>query len=434
MIGIPVPIASPSGRNSLVEGRCIMTRNRQFVIASLGIFVTVGCKDLGTFSDQQRVPPRPLTSQEQAIVAADNSFGFKLLNAVNQREAGKNVFISPLSVSMALGMTLNGAVGATRDSIARTLECAGLTQTDINTSYESLIALLTGLDPKVVFQIANSVWYRPELSVEEEFKTVNRQYFNAEINSLDFSDPAAAGAINNWVSRSTNGKITEIVNSPIPRDLMMYLINAIYFKGTWTYRFDPNLTHDDLFELPDGTKKPCKLMYQKGVFPYFADDQVQMIDLPYGDAGFSMTVVLPKPGINIDDFVSTLTQQQWEEWTAKLAKMEVVLSLPKFKLEYEKQLNDMLIAMGMGIAFSPSRADFTRIDVRGGLFISEVKHKTFVQVDEEGTEAAAVTSVGIGRTSIGPVMRIDRPFVLAIRENHSGTILFMGKITEPKTS
>jgi serpin B len=211
----------------------------------------------------------------------------------------------------------------------------------------------------------------------------------------------------------------------------MYLINAIYFKGTWTYQFDQNLTRDDLFELPDGSKSPCKLMYQKGTFRYFANNEVQVVDLPYGDAGFSMTVVLPKAGTKIDDFVAQMTQQRWTEWTSTLSSEEGDLYLPKFKLEYEKRLNDVLKSMGMAIAFSPSLADFTRIDKRGQLFISEVKHKTFVQVDEEGTEAAAVTSVEISRTSMGLVIRVDRPFVFAIRENHSGTILFMGKIVEP---
>jgi len=333
---------------------------------------------------------------------------------------------------MALGMTLNGANGATRDSMARTLEFAGLSQSDINTSYKSLITLLTGLDPNVTFQIANSIWYRPELNVEQSFKDVNREYFNAEITSLDFGDPAAPGIINGWVDRNTNGRIKEIVEPPIPRDAMMYLINAIYFKGAWTYRFDQKLTRDDFFELPDGTKKPCRMMVQKGTFPYFENDELQAIDLSYGDVGFSMTVLLPKPGTKIDEFVAKMTQQRWNGWTSGFHKTEIDLFLPKFKLEYGKKLNDVLKAMGMAIAFSPGEADFTNIDRAGGLFISQVKHKTFVQVDEEGTEAAAVTSVEISRVSMNPTMRIDRPFVFVIRENHSGTILFIGKIVEPR--
>ena len=406
-------------------------RMKRHIVLSLLLVTAFACKDLGSGSDQQRIPPRPLTSLEKALVSADNSFGFKLFTAVNRDEIGKNVFVSPVSVSMALGMTLNGANGATRDSMARTLEFAGLSQSDINTSYKSLITLLTGLDPNVTFQIANSIWYRPYLIVEQEFKDVNKEYFNAEITSLDFGDPAAPGIINGWVDRNTNGRIKEIIQPPIPWDMMMYLINAIYFKASWTYRFDEDLTRDDSFELPNGTKKPCRMMVQKATFQYFQNSELQAIDLPYGDAGFRMTVLLPKPGRNIEQFVSQLTEQSWKEWTSAFSNTEVDLQLPKFKLEYEKKLNDVLKAMGMVIAFSESDADFTKIDKRGGLFISEVKHKTFVQVDEEGTEAAAVTSVGVALTSVGPTFRADRPFVFAIRDNHSGAILFMGKIVEP---
>jgi len=399
------------------------------------LVITHGCKDLGTLPDTQQGQSRPLTAMEQSLVASDNAFGFKLFQSVNRDEAGTSVFISPVSVSMALGMTLNGANGTTRDAMARTLEFSGMSQDDINTTYKSLIAHLIGLDPKVKFQIANSIWYRPDLNVEQSFKDVNKQNFDAEINSIDFSDPSAPKTINGWVDRNTNGKIKEIVPDPIPRDLVMYLINAIYFKGTWTYRFDTSLTRNDFFTLADGSRKPCKMMSQGGEFDYYADDQLQAIDMPYGDAGFSATILLPKAGTNIETFVGQLTQQQWNTWIGRMNKTKGDIYLPKFKLEYKKKLNDMLIAMGMSIAFTPGAADFRNIDRRGGLFISEVMHKTFVQVDEEGTEAAAVTSVGISRTSIGPsdnfVMRVDRPFMVVIHEHHSGTILFIGKIVEP---
>jgi serine protease inhibitor len=399
------------------------------------LIITLGCKDLGTPADTQQDQSRPLTSMEKALVASDNAFGFKLFQSVNRDEAGTSVFISPVSVSMALGMTLNGANGTTRDAMARTLEFGGMSQDDINTSYKSLVAHLIGLDTKVKFQIANSIWHRPDLNVEQSFKEINKLNFDAEINSIDFSDPSAPKTINGWVDRNTNGKIKEIVPDPIPRELVMYLINAIYFKGTWTYRFDTSQTRNDLFTLAGGFKKPCRMMSRGGEFSYYADDQLQAIDMPYGDAGFSTTILLPKVGTNIDTFVGQLTQQQWNTWIGRMSKTKGEIYLPKFKLEYKKKLNDMLIAMGMSIAFTPGAADFTNIDRRGELFISEVMHKTFVQVDEEGTEAAAVTSVGIGRTSIGPsdnfIMRVDRPFIVVIREHHSGTILFIGKIVEP---
>ena len=397
------------------------------------LLVGFSCRDLGTATDQQRVPLRPLTATEQTVVTADNSFGFRLFSAVNRSEAGKSVFISPVSVSMALGMTLNGANGTTRDSMARALEFAGMSQTEINTSYKSLIALLTGLDPAVTFQIANSIWHRPELNVEQKFKDANTQNFNAEINSLDFNNPNAPNTINAWVDRCTKGKIKEIVASPIPPEMVMYLINAIYFKASWSQRFDASLTKDDLFTRPDGTKSQCKMMVQQGKLKCFANEKFQAVQLPYGSAGFSMTILLPAVGTNIDDFAVQLTQQYWSSFSNGWFTREAELSVPKFKLEYEKSLNDMLKAMGMSVAFSRD-ADFTNIDKRGQLYISEVKHKTFVQVDEEGTEAAAVTSVGVGMTAIGQnfVMRVDRPFMFVIQENNTGTILFIGKIVEPK--
>ena len=402
--------------------------------SALLLLAGLACKDAGTSSQDQRVPLRPLTAAESAIVTADNSFGFRLFAAVNTSDRAKSVFISPVSVSMALGMTLNGANGTTRDAMMQTLGFSGMTQADINGSYKSLIALLSGLDPTVTFQIANSIWYRPDLNVEQAFKDVNRLNFNAEINSLNFSDPNASKTINAWVDRCTNGKISEIVPATIPADMVMYLINAIYFKGAWTKGFDTSATRNDVFTRPDGSQTSCRMMHQKGTLTYFADNQLQAVDLPYGDGGFSMTILLPVAGTDIDDFAGTLTQQLWNSSVTGLASREAELFLPKFKLEDQKTLNDMLKAMGMSIAFSKTDADFTYIDKRGQLYISQVEHKTFVQVDEEGTEAAALTSVGVGATAIAqtPVMRVDRPFIFVIRENNSGTILFIGKIVEPK--
>jgi serpin B len=209
----------------------------------------------------------------------------------------------------------------------------------------------------------------------------------------------------------------------------MFLINAIYFKGIWTYQFDPQHTRDEQFNLPDGTSKPCKMMNMTADLPYFANAQFQAVELPYGDADFSMAILLPNPQTPIDSLVADFKQENWPLWVKSFVKQTVNLSLPKFTLEYDLTLNDVLKALGMAIAFS-GRADFTKMYKQGGLFISEVKHKSFVEVNEEGTEAAAATVVVIGRTSMD-VMRVDRPFIFVIRENHSGTILFVGKVIDP---
>jgi serine protease inhibitor len=409
-----------------------MRRIFSYAAITLSILLFARCSDTGT-TGPGTIQERPLTNAEKAIVSADNAFSFKLLVSLNKNAAGKNLFICPLSVSMALGMTLNGANGPTKDAMKATLGFTGLTQDDINQSYATLAALLTGLDPKVQMQIANSIWYRPTLIVENAFKQVNMTYFNAEVNSIDFADPSAPLTINGWVDSKTNGRITNVVPPTIPDYIVMYLINAVYFKGSWTYRFDPNYTKDDAFFLTDGSKSTCSMMAQKDTVPYFVQNGVQGIDLPYGNAGFSMTVILPPPGVNVDDFVAGLTQDQWNLWTASLSKREVSVYMPKFRITWRNSLREVLSAMGMGVAFSDA-ADFTGIDKRGFLAISDVLHVTFVQVDEEGTEAAGVTVIGMSATAVGvnpAIMRLDRPFIYAIRENQSGTILFIGKLALP---
>jgi serpin B len=301
---------------------------------------------------------------------------------------------------------------------------------EINESYKNISTILTHLDSKVVFQIANSIWCRNDFQVIPAFLNDCHEYFDAEAASLDFSSPSAVQTINNWVNSKTNGKIPTILDQ-IPPEVVMYLINAIYFKGTWTYQFDPAKTTDAVFTFSAGNTVSCRMMNQKTTYAYHATEQAQIIDLPYSNRSFSMTIILPKEGINIDQFAAELTRQQWDTFVNSLDSTEVDLSMPKFKVEYEKTLNDELSAMGMEIAFSDF-ANFSRI-AHASLAISEVKHKTFVDVDEEGTEAAAVTSVGITLTAMPliPSMHVDRPFIFAIREHQSGTILFIGKIVNP---
>jgi serine protease inhibitor len=373
---------------------------------------------------------RDLTVLEKSVISSDNSFGLKLFSRINTVEQNKNVFISPFSVSMALGMALNGADGSTLDSMKQALEHSNFTMQEINESYKNISTILTHLDSKVVFQIANSIWCRNDFQVIPAFLNDCHEYFDAEAASLDFSSPSAVQTINNWVNSKTNGKIPTILDQ-IPPEVVMYLINAIYFKGTWTYQFDPAKTTDAVFTPPTGNTVSCRMMNQKTTYAYHATEQAQIIDLPYGNHSFSMTIILPKEGINIDQFAAELTQRQWDTFVNSLDSTEVDLSMPKFKVEYEKTLNDELSAMGMGIAFSDF-ANFSRI-AHASLAISEVKHKTFVEVDEEGTEAAAVTSVGITLTAMPliPSMHVDRPFIFAIREHQSGTILFIGKIVNP---
>ncbi len=380
--------------------------------------------------------PRDLSVAEQALIAADNTFGLKLFRAIRDAEpAGDNIFISPLSVAMALGMTYNGAAGTTQEAMQATLELQNLSLQEVNESYRGVIDLLADLDPSVEFLLANSIWYRQGFPVEADFLDLNRTYFDAEVRPLDFASPNAAPTINGWVDQKTRGRIKEIVEAPIPTDVVMYLINAIYFKGSWTSQFDKDLTTRAPFTLADGSQKNVEMMStgeEIAVKVYFGSD-VTVLDLPYGGKAYSMTIVVPTGTGDIGALVASLNDQRWRTWIGGLSKAGYVVVMPKFTLEYELEMKEVLSALGMGIAFQPVEADFTRINPTPELlYLSKVKHKSFVDVNEEGTEAAAVTSVEVRVVSLPPTLVIDRPFLFAIRERFSGTLLFLGLMMDPE--
>ncbi len=377
--------------------------------------------------------PRELSIAEGKLIEADNRLAFKLFREVSEQAADSNVFISPLSVAMALGMTYNGAAGTTQEAMQQTLGLEGMTLEEVNQSYRDLIDLLRSLDSRVEFLLANSIWYRLGMTFEQAFLDLNREFFDAEVTALDFSDPAAGQTINGWVSEKTRGKIEEIVPEQIPWNVVMYLINAIYFKGDWTYQFDKSRTEAARFTLVDGSETTVEMMSHEGevrIRLAWADG-VQLAELPYGGGAYSMTVLLPENAAQIHSLVDLLSWESWDAWLAELDSGEVHVSLPKFRLEYEIGLNEVLKALGMAIAFVPGEADFTRMYAPGGLWIDSVVHKTFVDVNEEGTEAAAVTVVSMRDVAGPPGFIVDRPFVFVIREKFSGTILFMGKVMDP---
>ncbi|MGA2297520.1 MAG: serpin family protein [FCB group bacterium] len=385
-------------------------------------------------NENPKTPIKPLTQEDLHIVSLGNNFGLNLFKEVNREEGDKNIVLSPLSVSMALGMTVNGASGSTRDSMLNTLQMLGLSMDQVNSSYQSLINLLLNLDSKVQFELANSIWYRNTISFEQNFFDVCNKYFNAQVTSLNFEDPSSENTINNWVNIQTKGKITKIIDE-IKDNSIMFLINAIYFKGNWTYIFDSTKTINDLFYLTDGSTKICRMMKQFTYLSHFENQEFQAVDLPYGNKKYSMTIFLPTENNNLNNFINEMTQDNYNQWISSLKTDTVDLWMPKFKIEYDIGLNDVLKNLGMGIAFKPYFADFSNMSSSGkNIYISEVKHKTYILVDEEGTEAAAVTSVEDDLTSPRPdkyLMKINRPFVFVIRENNSGTIVFIGKIVEP---
>nr|WP_279323331.1 serpin family protein [Salinibacter grassmerensis] len=393
----------------------------------------VGCDSTGPTDPEDAPPPRPLTATEQNVVDTDNAFGLTLLRStVDAEDPSKNVFLSLLSVSMVLGMTLNGARGETRAAMETALEKQDLSPAELNDAYRGLIDLLKGLDPDVDVALANSIWYCEGLPVEEAFIDTNRTHFDAEVAALDFAAPSAADRINGWVNDETRGNIPKIVLDPIPPEIVMYLINATYFEGPWRDQFDPSNTEPGAFRRTDGSTVTVPMMekMEEVVHPTYTADQFRALDIAYGDSLYSMTILLPRDDASVEGVVNSLDTETWAQVTEGLSPRSLRrLEMPTFTLRYEKALNDVLTDLGMGVAFT-NAANFRDI-ADTALAISEVKHKTFLRVDEAGTEASAATSVGIEVTSAPPSFVVDRPFVVAIRENHSGTILFLGTVMDP---
>ena len=343
-----------------------------------------------------------------------------------------NVLVSPLSASMALGMALNGARGTTYDQMQATLGFEDAPLDTVNLGYHGLMTHLPAADSTVSTQLANSAWYRDGFAVEQNFLGAVRAFFDAEIAGLDFSIPAAADTINQWVSEKTGGRIEEIVESPIDDRTMLFLINAIYFKGPWKYAFDPQRTEDAPFHIADGQSQSTPMMDLTAEFPYGEAGDLQVVELPFGEGAFAMTVLVPGAASSIDAELASMDVRRWQSLLDNLNARRVRVVLPRFRVEYDESLKPVLQALGTTDAFLPNVADFTGISAASPqLYISEVKQKTFVEVAEEGAEGAGTTSVGIGVTSLPPSVIANRPFVYLIRERESGAILFAGVLRRP---
>ncbi len=377
-----------------------------------------------------------LNKKSAEIIEADKAFGFELFREVYDLSEEDNLMISPLSVCYALGMTYNGAAGTTLEAFRSVLHFEDLTNQEVNESYKDLMGQLVTLDNLVEFSIANSIWYRLGFEVLSEFIATNQEYFDAAIEEIDFSDPETLEIINQWIEDKTNGKIQDMLDF-IPVDAVMYLINAIYFNAQWKYEFDKDKTHEDNFNLVDGSDHLTDYMVVNGAFNYTLNEDFQAVELPYGDSAFSMVVMLPSGEKTISDLVNNLDVEHWDAWFDNSSMTNVQVELPKFKYGFKSLLNDPLCNLGLGVAFSDA-ADFSRIRPSGGLYISRVIHQTFIDVQEEGTEAAAATIVEIREISIideGPVIfKADKPFLYLIKENSTGAIIFIGKVGKPDYS
>ncbi len=396
------------------------------VVLLLGLImmvaVTAGCSQ-NTENDKSY----DLNKINNEVTGRNVDFAFDIFREINREEKAENIFISPLSISTALTMTYNGALGDTLAQMEKGLRYEGLIIHEVNETYSNLLPYLSQTDKKVELNICNSIWYRQGEAIKEEFISTNQNVFDAEVKEADFSDPETVNAINKWIKESTKGKIDKMIDPPIPDQVVMYLINAVYFKGEWAAQFNIEDTFQTDFNGIDGFQT-IDMMSMKGEVEYGEGYDYKAVRLPYGEGKTAMYFILPEAGQDIDSFIRTMDSDKFNSVKDTLKNTEdVLLQVPKFKMEYGiKKLNDPLIAMGMELPFS-AEADLSGI--REGLFISEVLHKAVIEVNEEGSEAAGVTVVIVAETAAQePVTFIaDRPFLFLIEEEATGSILFMGK-------
>ena len=371
------------------------------------------------------------------LAAANTKFGFKLYAELVRQSADTNIFVSPLSMSLCLAMASNGAAAETRQAMAQVLDTQAMSLDDLNRTSRALQTVLENADANVQLHIATSLWARQGVTFNPEFMQRTKDDFHAHVTALNFADPTAPATLNRWVRETTHGKIEQIVDQ-IDAHAMLVLINAIYFKGTWAQAFDKAKTKPDNFALSHGTTQ-VPMMAQSGQYPYLETKDFQAVSLPYGGGRFSFYVFLPSSALSLGAFAQSVTEANWQQWMAQFRAMDGDISLPRFRVAYEATLNDALQALGMGLAFDERRANFAGMMQTQGqnVSISRVTHKTFAEVNEEGTEAAAVTATEMRtRVLAGPRQRftmvVDRPFFCAIRDNTTGAVLFLGSIYDPQ--
>lgn len=412
----------------------LLTMKTPLIIAFF-VLIAFSCK-----LDSESQATTDLTPNEKSakIIAADNQFGLEIFQKINNSlTEQKNTMISPMSISLALAMAYNGAAGDTKTQMESMLHKSGLTPEDINQNYKDLVSALASHDPKVELAISNAIFYRNTFSVKADFIATNQNYYEAEVAGLDFTKTTETlNKVNGWVDAKTKGKIDKIINQVKPEDIM-YILNAIYFNGEWKYRFDAGQTTSQPFSKEDNTSIQVPTMTIENSFNYYNDTNFEMLEIPYGSGKFSMLILLPKSGKKADDVISSLAPANLNSWISKLTETKKTVYLPKFEFKFDKSLISNLQDLGMVDAFNPLKSNSSGISDAAQLFISEVMHKSYIKVDEKGTEAAAVTGITIGVTSIGPdlaVFRVDHPFVFLIREKDTNSILFMGKVVDPSKS
>jgi len=397
------------------------------VIVAVGLIWLFACES-NTPEPGLKASLRDITASEVELVNSSNDFALDLLKVTDQSTDEENIFISPLSVGMALGMLYNGAEGTTKEEIEATMGLSGFDKTELNKTFNELMSLLMMIDDKVDLTIANSVWYKEEYTVKDEFRNLVMAYFDAEVQGLDFEKESAVSTINNWVEAKTLGKIPVLLDR-IPPESVMYLINAMHFKALWKQQFDVDETRKSAFQTGNA-EVLVDMMHGKDMpMLHYRDSDLELVELSYGDGQFCLTVMMPAK--DPENFLNNLTSDSFNNFLEMADTSSMDINMPKFSLAFEITLNDVLKTMGLKQAFT-DQAEL------GGLFeetlpltVSEVLHKAVIEVDESGTEAAAVTSVGIGLTSLPMAVDLNRPFIFMIRERHTQAILFSGILRNP---
>ncbi|WP_276806762.1 serpin family protein [Bacteroides stercorirosoris] len=376
-----------------------------------------------------------LTRVEQSLLDANTDFAFRFFSQVcNTEDEKPNVFVSPLSASLCLSMITNGASGNTLTEMQDVLgfPASSFSLDDLNNYNQKLTTALLDLDNTTQLGIANSIWVKQGFKVYDSFVNVNKQMYDAQVQELDFTSPTAKDVINRWCAEQTNDCIKEVIKV-IPANARMYLLNALYFKGIWASQFEKSATRQENFTNSDGTQQKVNMMNQTEMFNYTKNSTFSIAELPYGNEAFSMVILLPSGGKTLDESLSELTSENWKEWNSNMAGKQLQVKLPRFKVEYDKTLIDDMIAMGMKDAFDGNKADFSKMSA-AELYVGVLQQFTYINVDEEGTEAAAVTVGGMLDSAVGlPVtipFYVDSPFAFMIKEKSTGAILFMGKVTK----
>ena len=376
-----------------------------------------------------------LTPQQQEMLTVSNNFTFNLLREVRSIEEKENIVLSPLSASMMLGMVMNGADGETLNQLKTSLGFSdAYSMEEINEYYKQLIEALPALDKTNKVKIANSIWAQNNFPFHNAFINANRDWFSAKAENVDFGDTNTADIINRWAANNTNNLIDKVVSSDELRDAIMVLANALYFKGVWELKFDKDATRPHDFTTSAGAVIKADMMSNSDNFKYAELEGGQILEMDYKEGKYCMDILLPSKEQNLDKMIASLTAEQWNGWLNKLKNTDVLVRLPKLETKYDTELNEALIGSGIVDVFNPAQANLSKMSPQS-LYLSLVKQFCYLKVDEEGTEAAAVTIGIVERSSamLPSEFYVDRPYLMIIREKKYGTILFTAAIGNPKS-